>query len=195
MTSALIGILSALGTSIAAGIAWCMKKKSRYENVNFRCRYNDNGCMCGCVHENTELEERIKDVTNHLEHEKDVEMKHQRELYEKDLELNNKDHMLRISELEYAVGQKNRQIDQMNKVVDSIRNDFLTFRSSIDNRSIVMHDVAGPPQQIMKTVSTRPTIFSTPTSNLPELRSYEISRPNSPFDIFRELKRAQTPPL
>lgn len=189
MATILIAIGTAAGTGMGATALWCFKKHSQYEKVNVRCNYDDSGCTCGIMHEDTELQMKMKEKKDHCEREKKQILEHAKEIYEKDIELLDKDNQLKIAELELAVHRKDEQISALNKMVESIRDDYLRFRESMSNH--VMRSIPNatlslpqepfidnrPPLRQIMTTDHLPDNYSSP---LVDAMLMSTSEPNSP---------------
>jgi hypothetical protein len=194
MGSVLVTLGAAVGTGAGAVVLWCAKKHSKYEKVNVRCNYDDSGCTCGVIHEDTELELRMKETKEAYEREKAAELGHAKEIYDKDVELLDKDNQLKIAELELAVNRKDEQIVTLNKMVESIRDDYLRFRDGMSQH--VMRSIPNatlnlpqeplrmqpsnhrpPLRQLMTNDAMHSTEYSSP---LVDVMMMSTSAPNSP---------------
>lgn len=150
--TALIALLAAAGSFGSAGICYCLKKHSDFEHVRFRCSYEDESCIIGFIHENTQLQQKIEEERKRLNDEKDFEFKHIQEIYEKDVELMDKDNQLKIATLELIVRKKDDEIQHLNSVVEDIRNDYIRVREKINEkmfRDLLHQSKDGPNKQDM----------------------------------------------
>ena len=173
---ALIALLSAGGSFGSAGICYCLKKHSELEKVRFRCSYEDESCLMGFIHENTQLQQKIEEEHKRLTDEKKMEIEHIRQLYDKDIELLDKDNQLKIANLELSVRKKDDEILHLNSLVEDIRGNYIRFKEKTND--MIFHDLIhqskhhdGPGVQDMtiqpydRSILTTSSIYSPSLSN------------------------------
>lgn len=134
--TALVILLGAVCGCSTTGIGICLKQKTGLDKVNIRCKYEDSSCMFAIKHEDTEIEEKVRQRTDAELALKDTEIKHEREMYEINTQLNDKEQSLKIAELELALRQKSDEISKLNKLMDGIRDDYISFRESISRMAL-----------------------------------------------------------
>ena len=186
--------LAAVGAFLTSAACYCLKKQTEWEHVNFRCNVTDGNCNCGFVHDNTEVQQKIAEVEMKLrvaareererfQKEAEAELVHVQTMFQKDLELADKQNQLEIAELERDLGERKSQVLQLTKTVEEMKNDYIKFREQVNTQlfqklmsveSSASHTTAsvgrgtpGPPRrQLMRNPSVPPT-FNPPVNVLP----------------------------
>lgn len=143
--AALIALLVAGGSFGSAGLCYCCKKHSEFERVRFRCNYEDESCTLGFIHENTQLQQKLDEERKHIIEEKEREIQHMKDIYEKDVELLDKDNQLKIANLELAIRKKDDEIQHLNEIVADIRKDYVWFRERTND--MVFQNLLKPPSK------------------------------------------------
>lgn len=171
---------AAVGAFATSAVCYCLKKSTEWEHVNFRCNVTDGNCNCGFVHDNTEVQLKIAEVEDQLRAEArlarersekaaDDELAKAHALFQKDLELAEKQNQLEVAELERDLVERKAEVGQLTKTVEEMKNEYVRFREQVNAQlfqrlmavqtpggSVAVATAPTPPRQIMRPPSVPP---------------------------------------
>lgn len=118
--TALIVILSLLGGCGTTAVGVCVKHKTQLDKVNIRCKYEDSSCVCAVMHEETEIEQKVRSRIEIKMAQKEAEIK-QREM----------ERLVQLTEMESQLRDKHAEVERLFKLTEEVRDDYSKLKESI----------------------------------------------------------------